>query len=500
MTEAAAKKSMVRNLVRSGFYLDSVALMRLSREVENAAGIIAASMMIGTPSNKELLDGAGLLAGEGEGAGPNDLIIAIRGETVQAVDDALVLAGETLDRPRRPAGDDGGWNPRALDSAINMLPDANLAIISVPGAFAAREARRAMARGLNVMMFSDNVPVEQECALKTEAARRGLLMMGPDCGSAIIGGAPLGFANAVPRGSIGIVAASGTGLQEVSCLIGRYGGGISHAIGVGGRDLSQAVGGATTLAAIDALDDDPETDRIVLISKPPSAEIAQRVFDRVAQSEKHFTICFLGMEGLDLPANGIFAPTLRGAAEDALGGVSLGNGFDVEISGGRNRAMGLFAGGTLCAEAQAIFLTAGMAVSSNAPVPGALPLGDRRAHQLLDLGADEYTLGRPHPMIDPSVRHGPIRDALADPDISVLLIDIVLGYGAHDDPAGDIAGLLTDHGPTRPAVIASVCGVEEDSQIYSQQVATLEEAGIWVAPSNAHAAERAVSMVSQSGA
>jgi FdrA protein len=491
---------VVRNLIRSGFYLDSVALMRLSREVEDSPGVIAASMMIGTPSNKALLDGAGLLADAGGDAGPNDLIIAIRGETVEAADGALGLAGETLDRPRQSSGDGGGWNPRALDSAIAMLPAANLAIISVPGAFAAREARRALQRGLNVMMFSDNVPVDQECALKAQAADLGLLMMGPDCGSAIISGAPLGFANAVPRGPIGIVAASGTGLQEVSTLIGRHGGGVSHAIGVGGRDLSQAVGGATTLAAIDALDEDPGTDRIVLISKPPSAEIAQRIFARVATSSKHFTICFIGMDASELPGNATFAPTLRAAAEDALGGVSLGTGFDANIPRSENRVMGLFAGGTLCAEAQTIFLTAGIDVASNASVPGASPLGDGRAHQLLDLGADEYTLGRPHPMIDPTVRHRPIREALADPGVAVLLIDMVLGHGAHDDPAGDIAGLLAGHDGHRPVILASVCGVEEDPQIYSEQVETLEKAGIWVAPSNAHAAERAVSMIARSDA
>lgn len=209
---------IVRNQVRSGFYLDSVALMRFSREIEAAASVITASMMIGTPSNKALLEDAGLLADEAVGAGPNDLIIVIRGETAEATDNALLFAGETMNRPRRSAGEDGEWTPRALDSAIAMLPDANLVIISVPGAFAAREAHRALRRGLNVMMFSDNVPLEQECALKAEAGELDLLMMGPDCGSAIIGGTPLGFANAVSRGDIGIVAASGTGLQEVSTL------------------------------------------------------------------------------------------------------------------------------------------------------------------------------------------------------------------------------------------------------------------------------------------
>jgi FdrA protein len=496
---------LVKNQLRQGFYLDSVALMRLSRELEDCPGVIAASMMIGTPSNKALLDDAGLLDSVGGKAGANDLIITVRGDTAVAAEDALSSAAEILDRPRQSAGDGAAWSPRSVDTAIAMLPGANIAIISVPGAFATREARRALRRRLNVMLFSDNVPIADECALKSEAEKLGLLMMGPDCGSAIIGGAPLGFANVVPRGGIGLVSASGTGLQEVSTLIGRNGGGVSHAIGVGGRDLSAKVGGMTTLAAIDALDRDPVTERIVLISKPPSEDVARRVFERVAASAKPFTICFFGMDAPDLPDNAHFAPTLRAAAEDALGGISLGAGFDIGVgdsvaSRKAGSVIGLFAGGTLCAEAQAVFMGAGISVTSNAPIPGASPLGAGQGHRLLDLGADEYTLGRPHPMIEPAVRHTPIRDALADPDISVVLLDVVLGYGSHDDPAGDIARLLADCDADRPAVLASVCGVEEDPQVYSEQVAALQRAGVWVAPSNAHAAERAVALVSQSAA
>jgi FdrA protein len=494
--------AVVVNRVRSGFYLDSVALMRASRAVEDLSGVEAASLMIGTDANRALLKDALLLDAAGATAGANDLIVAVRAADAGAAEAAIEAALGLLDRPAAGDGGETGWNPKSLDGALRVMPDANLAIVSVPGAFAAREARRALDRGLNVMVFSDNVPVADERALKEAARDRGLLMMGPDCGTAIIGGAPLGFANAVPAGDVGIVSASGTGLQEVSCLIARAGGGISHAIGVGGRDLSDAVGGITTLAAIDALDADPATTRVVLISKPPGAETAARVFDCIARSAKPFTICIFGMDAPELPANAAFAPTLRRAAELALGDVTLGEGFVSSVAGidpppGRDRVLGLYTGGTLCAEAQAVLMAAGEAVRSNAPIPGALSLSadaSEAAHELIDLGADEYTLGRPHPMIEPSVRGDVLADALADPNVAVVLLDVVIGYGAHDNPAGEITGVI-DGVIGGPAIVASVCGTDDDPQVFADQVAILRQGGVHVAPSNADAAELALSIL-----
>lgn len=492
------------NRVRRGFYLDSVALMRLSQDISALDGVTEASLMIGTDSNRRILDEAGLLAEEGREAGPNDLVIAVRAESRAAAEAALAEAEARLDKRRGDAPEAEAWSPRTLRTALAAMPDANLALVSVPGAFAAREARRALRSGLHVMVFSDNVPVEDERDLKEEARERGLLLMGPDCGTAIIAGAPLGFANSVPRGAVGAVAASGTGLQEVSSLIARHGGGISHAIGVGGRDLGADVGGIMTLAAIDALEDDDATERIVLISKPPADEVASRVFDRVARSGKRFTVCFLGMDPPALPGNAIFAPTLRAAAEDALGGIRIAPDFAIDEAAGpdgvRRRIVGLYSGGTLCAEAQAILLAAGSRVCSNAPVPGAdrIPSDAGKGHALFDLGADEYTLGRPHPMLEPSVRRDPLVRALSDPSMAVVLVDLVIGYGAHEDPAGHLAALLSRRPPSGPVIVASVCGTETDPQVYSVQVETLRDAGVIVAPSNAHAAEAALRIADRS--
>ncbi len=495
----------VVNRVRRGFYLDSVALMRLSRQVADRPGIAIASLMIGTPSNLEILADAGLLAEDVPDAGPNDLVLAVRATDagkagLDRAEAAMAEAEARLDSGRGSGGGGADWRPRSLAAGIDALPGANLVLISVPGAFALAEARRALNKGLNVMMFSDNVPLADEVALKQLAVSKGLLMMGPDCGTALIGGTPLAFASAVPRGRIGLIAASGTGLQEVSSLIARLGGGISHGIGVGGRDLGDAVGGTMTLAAIDALDRDAATQHIVLISKPPAATVAAKVLARVGDSAKPFTICFIGAQLLALPDNARQAVTLAQAAYLALGlsqpVSSLTETAEVAaqaMGSGRHHIRGLYAGGTLCAEAQAVLMASGETVRSNAPVPGAGRADDKGSHLILDLGADEYTLGRPHPMIDPSVRDTVIGEALADPSLAVVLVDVVIGYGAHEDPAAALTAQVAAT-TNRPAVVASVCGTEDDPQGFSRQVRKLEAAGILVAGSNQQAVELALAI------
>jgi FdrA protein len=454
---------MLLNRVERGRYLDSVALMRVSRKLEARPGVEAAALMIGSPSNKALLRAAGLLAAEGEQATANDLVIAVRGP---GAGQALESAHELLSQTSRIASP-GLSRSRSLRGALEVLPQANLALVSIPGEFAAFEARRALERGLHVLLFSDNVSLDDEVALKRLAADKDLLLMGPDCGTAIIAGTPLAFANALPRGGIGIVSASGTGLQEVSSLVARMGGGISHGIGVGGRDLDARVGALGTLAAIDALDKDPATEKIVLISKPPAREVALKVMSRVKALRKPSVVCFLG---LDEPG---IAPTLRDAAERATGSLIRNEGISFEKRSGSVR--GLYCGGTLCAEAELIFRRKGLA-----------------GHQFVDLGADEYTRGRPHPMIEPEIRNDHVKRALADPAVAVILADVVLGYGAHENPAG----VLLQNDLKRKTVVVSVTGTEQDPQVWSRQAALLREAGVLVAPSNAHAAELAASIVS----
>ena len=493
---------IVLTRVREGFYLDSVALMRISQQVSAEPGVVEAAFLIGTPSNLELLAEAGLLGETAVQPTMGDLVLSVRAKDGTAAEAALTKAERLLERPRFEGGSEpGGWEPATLRGALQALPEANLALISVPGEFAAAEARKALQAGLHVMLFSDNVPVEEELLLKEEARGKGLLMMGPDCGTAILNGVPLGFANAVPEGPIGIIAASGTGCQEVASLIARAGGGISHAIGTGGRDLSAPVGGLTTLMAIGLLEEDPKTEHVILISKPPDASVLRKVLERVGESPKPFTLCFIGTEPQVVPSNATLAPTLAKAANAALGRPA-GPFVSIEKlaeghKGGSGRIAGLFAGGTLCAEAQVVLLGRKFEVASNMPVPGALPLAEAtpNAHRLIDLGADEFTRGRPHPMIDPTFRDEQLRKILQDAEVSVVLLDIVLGFGSHPDPAGSVVAALGEAGRKRIPVVTSVCGTDGDPQNYSAQVKKLREADVLVAPSNMLAAELAARLV-----
>ena len=508
-TEAAAARgrtgaALVANRVRRGFYLDSVALMRVSASLSGSGGVETVSLMIGTPANLAILDEAGLLRDAGRAAGPDDLVVAVRAESEEALHAALDAAEERLADAAAEEGPGSrgaaGARVPGMRAAREALPGANLALVSVPGPFAAREARRALAAGLHVLVFSDNVPVEEEVALKREARARGLALMGPDCGTAIVAGTPLAFANRVRRGAIGAIAASGTGLQELSVLVHRGGGGISHGIGVGGRDLGDEVGGLGTFMALDALEADPDTRHVVIVSKPPGPRTEAALLARLAECPKPVTLCLVGRAAGELPPNAALAPTLRDAARLALGGGGgSGGAAPVPTPARPGRIVGLFAGGTLCAEGQAILRRAGLAVASNAPIPGAAPLvpsapASAAGHVFLDLGADEYTAGRPHPMIEPAMRSGALAEALADPTVAVVVLDVILGAGSHPDPAAPVVeALRAAAGPDdRPAVVASVCGTDLDPQGYGAQRRALERSGVFVAGSNADAVETAV--------
>jgi FdrA protein len=459
--------SLVLNRVERGRYLDSVVLMRLSRRLAALPGIEGAALMIGSPSNKGLLREAGLLAAEGEQAGANDLVIAVRASDEKAARQALESSLNLVETKEGIPAEFA--RTKTLAGALETLPQANLALISVPGDFAAAEARKALEHGLHALVFSSGVPLEEERSLKRLALDKGLLLMGPDCGTALIGGTPLAFANVVPRGNIGIVSASGTGLQEVSCLIARMGAGVSHGIGVGGRDLDERVGALSTLAAIDALERDAGTKTIVLISKPPAPPVAEQVLERLARCAKRSVACFLGIEKPGL------ARTLLEAAEMAIGKKLEAEKFEKPPTLKGTLVRGLYCGGTLCSEAEFIFKRLGL-----------------NAHRFIDLGDDRYTRSRPHPMIDPELRNDHLAAALVDPAVGAILVDVVLGYGSHPDPAG----VLVREKLSEKLVVASVTGTEEDPQVRSRQVARLRQAGVLVAPSNAHAAELAASLVS----
>ncbi|MGX9919291.1 acyl-CoA synthetase FdrA [Streptomyces sp. NPDC002248] len=484
------------NAVRKDLYADSVALMRIAATLTGEPGVETVSLVMGTPANKEVLSASGLLTADGTAAGPNDLLLAVRG-TREAADTALGRAVAALrDSGPEPAGRAEGEEDLPVRSLATAPPGTDLAVISVPGAYAAAETRKALRAGMHAFVFSDHVDLADEVALKTEAAARGLLVMGPDCGTAVVAGVPLGFANAVRPGPVGLVGASGTGLQQVACLLHARGSGVSHVLGTGSRDVSREVGGLTMLAALDALAADPATERIVLVSKPPDPEVARRVLARAAACGTPVVACFLGWEG-PVPEGVVRATTLAEAAEAAAPGNAPRPDTPIPDSPLSRPAAApllraLYTGGTFAHEAHQL-LAPRLADGILRQLPASAAELPAR-HLVLDLGDDAYTAGRPHPMIDPTVRTALLRAALADPRTGLVLVDIVLGHGAAPDPAGALLDALAAAGHTPasgPPVLAFVVGTDADPQPAAEARRRLRAAGVLLADSSTHAARLA---------
>lgn len=502
----------LRAVLRPSFYQDSVALMRVAQELRRLPGVREAAALMGTPANHALLTAAGLGTPEVAVAGAGDLVLVVEAETAALADAALTAADGFFATRRRALESTGIRRPRTLDSARRHLPDANLVAISVPGAFAAAEARKALRQGLHVFLFSDNVPLADEVALKRLAVERRLLCMGPDCGTAYVNGIGLGFANVVPRGRVGIVAASGTGLQAVACHLAALGEGISQGIGVGGRDLSAEVSGLMTALALEALAADPATALVMLISKPPADSVWPRIDSALDALGKPAVVCCLGApRGAEGPGRRVATLEDAAAAGAAmLRGVgwtprAFGDPDAVRTRLARVQAatprrgpglLGLYTGGSLAYEARLLLEPLVGLIASNLG-----PGGDGSRHRLLDLGADEFTVGRPHPMLDPEARAVRVREAGRDPRVGVLLVDLVLGRGAHADPAAPLAAAIGDARGAAAAdgrslaVVASIIGTAEDPQGLGGQVAALEAAGAEVLRSNAQASRLAALLV-----
>lgn len=496
--------------VEKNRYFDSVFLMRIGAALERVDGVRQAVVAMGTPANLALLIETGFTVDQE--VLPGDLVVALDGEAEDALERARerlrsLLTGTGLEEqegePTR--------RPFSLVEAVEVDREANLALISVPGEYAAREARWALRQGLHVLLFSDNVTVEDEIALKDEAIQRGLLMMGPDCGTAILQGVPLGFANVCRRGRIGLVGASGTGIQEISSLIHQWGGGISHAIGTGGRDLSSAVGGRMMLFGLRLLAHDPDTEVLVVVSKRPEPAVADRVLQAMADTGKPAVAQFIGGTAAVVSEQLETAATLAEAARAALvraGSPSGPNGRKDDVAGDESSVdrpiagclLGLFCGGTLCQEAAAVLEAHGVVVTSNVlPTSsrGETRSSDAAGHTLWDLGDDRFTRGRPHPMIEPDLRDERIAQAGNDGRTGLVLADCVIGFGAHENPArglAEAAKMAVDRAQRQGrslAVIASVTGTDDDPQCLSRQQQILRDAGVVVAPSNADAAATA---------
>ena len=496
-------------------YVDSVVQMSGTRAMSQVDGVDWAAAAMATAANLETLRGKGIDGPQLEGARANDLFLAV----LAADDDAAAAAigagksalfstsspGATANQGDRPARDLG-------EALARLDGGADVAIVSVPGAYAAVEAHKALTAGLHVLLFSDNVPLDEEIELKDRATDLGLLVMGPGAGTAMLGGTGLGFANVVAPGRVGVVAAAGTGAQEAMSLLDQWGSGVSQVIGLGGRDLSQSVAGRMARSAISALADDPGTDAILLVSKPPDPAVARAVV--AAAGEKPLVAALIGLRE---PLTGQ-PPTVTTTAtlEEGVAAALRSVGRQVpdpaaglfepvaaacdRLAAARTLIRGLFSGGTLCYESLSLLHELVGPVYSNTPINKrwGLPAPDG-AHTCLDLGEEEYTQGRPHPMIDPEARIELMREVGADPQVAVILLDVVLGYGSHPDPAGLLAPVAREiiRGGEGPQVVAYVLGTAADPQGLEGQRQVLRDAGCIVPATAARATLAAAALATR---
>ena len=518
---------MIKGIIKSGEYFDSVTLMQVAKKLTELEGITDAAAVMGTMENKSILSSSGLLLDIFSNAADAELLIAVSGETAEAVDAAMQLVDDYLKESRNRVDDAGEYHPKSLEGALPYLPGANLAVISVAGKYAGDEAYKALKAGLHVMIFSDNVSVPMEKKLKEIGRDNGLLVMGPDCGTAIINGVPLAFANVVNRGNIGIAAASGTGLQEISCIISNEGAGISQAIGTGGRDVKSAIGGIMVLEALRALEQDAQTDVIVLVCKPPDSDVLEKIKETVGQLSKPVVGAILGWEADKIRQMGMHAAdTLE---ENALLAVALSKGMNqsefrqvltsrdaelrslaraekAKLQPNQAYIRGLFSGGTLCDETQMILDAQKLPVYSNTPLKTGLQLEDAwksQGHTIIDLGDDEFTVGRPHPMIDYSLRNRRMIMEANDPETAVILLDVVLGYGSNMNAGTELSEAVQDANAAavkqgrHVSIICSITGTPGDPQNKDDVQGQLKNAGALILPSNAAASRLATYIVNK---
>lgn len=489
---------MIATEIRQGRWADSARLMAAARAAEGEPGVTRASCFMATPANLQAARDLGLWDDSMQGAGPDDLVLVAEGDDP---DPGLAAASRHLEE--RPGG---GEMPRAGGEAPAPRTlahvTADLAIVSVPGEYAALEAHKALEAGMDVLLFSDGVTGDEEVGLKRRARRLGRLVMGPGAGTAILSGVGLGFANVVARGPVGVVAAAGTGAQEVTCLVDRFGSGVSDCYGTGGHDLHAEVGAISALSAIDRLAADPATTVILCVSKPPDPDVAEIVLEALRATEKPAVACMVGGGDIDVPPGVTLVPTLEAAAIAAarLAGRDVPDSPPPEVEWVLSGLVrGLYSGGTLASEAAAILADRLGPVESNAPAGRATRLApgeEPRGHAVIDMGEEEFTRGRPHPMIDLGPRIERLAAEAADHAVSVILLDVVLGYASHPDPASLLAPAIRAALAARPnlAIVAHVCGTDADPQGLARQEAALAEAGARLYPTNAQAARLAAAL------
>lgn len=499
-------------VVRKNEYFDSVFLMGINKRLMAMPGVEQTAVLMATEANKRLLADIGVTGGEIETAQANDLVVAVVGESDEIIAKVIGSFDSIL---KDMATGTRTSDVHTLGAAFDLVPEANLAVFSIPGEFIAHETHKALDLGLHVFIFSSNVPLQEELELKQKARDRDLLVMGPDCGTSILNGVGIGFANVIRRGSIGVVGPSGTGLQEFTSQVHNAGGGISHAIGTGSHDLSDTIGGLTTVAGLRRLEANPDTEVIAIVAKPPGEETLAKLERETDQFTKPLIGCFLGVknEADRESSKFLWTSTIDEAAIQALSSVGIQPGESKDAARYSSKVLetikmswspearyirGIFAGGTFCFQAQHILQQAGVATYSNGPINMNYRLDDPNVsheHSMVDMGDEYFTLGKPHPMIDGTERGKRILREAADLNVAILLLDFILGYNASSDPVGELLNPLQEAQAIHQklggelTIVASVCGTKDDPQDMDLQIKMLEENGINVFTSSAQAVQ-----------
>ncbi|MDY0298848.1 MAG: acyl-CoA synthetase FdrA [Candidatus Cloacimonadaceae bacterium] len=496
---------IIKTQIVAGKYLDSVKLMLISKELRQQDGVEDAVAILANPENREILAATDMLVDEIKAAAETDIVIVVKSKTDELGEAAISKAEQLINTPSRNQ-EASALKIRNLQAAVKNLPGANLCLISVAGKYATTEAEQALDAGLHVMIFSDNVSLEDELKLKQKAAAKGLLLMGPDCGTAIVNGCPLAFANKIPQGKIGIVSAAGTGLQEVSVAIANRGLGVSQAFGTGGRDGKKEIGGIMLSACLDYLIHDPATEVIIIIAKTPDPEVRNKLWQQISSTQKPVVVSFLKPVELPNLPNLYYFVSLAESAAKACAilrkdktGQQAENMQNEQIlpnlAPSRKYLAGLYSGGTLCYEAQELYHRYFDEYPlSNTPVSSeflAKDVWNETADCIIDLGSDEFTVGRPHPMIDYNLRMKMLEHMAKRSDIGIIILDIVLGYGAHPDPAAEIIPVISGISADIP-IICHVLGTSKDPQNADTVAEKLRDAGAKVFSSHLAAADYAI--------
>ena len=502
--------SMIVNIIKKNFFRDSVQMMQFSQQLKDEQGVIDAAIVMSTVLNKNTLKNMNLLTEDGISATENDTLISINCQDENSLSNAIQKAEQLLTSISAKAKNEF----TSLASALDTFSDANIASLSIPGQFVKEMATELINKQLNLFVFSDHVPLEDEIYLKNLALENNVLFMGPEAGTSILNGTVFGFGNRVRKGSIGIIGASGTGIQESSTMIDLFGEGISHGIGVGGRDLRNDIGGMMTMKAMEIFENDPNTKAVLLVSKPVDNYIRNKIINKINNfSKKNYVLCLIGdnensvdtakikfsksiqmsvLKILKLLDDNVYKKTKDVVRNQINDSIKLSESLSKDLNEGQKFIRGFFAGGTLCYESKIILEQMIGKIYSNLSSDDEYSIKGNvssKENTLIDFGEEEFTSARPHPIIDPLLRRNRILEDANDPNVGVIIIDIICGINAakntmafHAETIKKAIEIAREQG-RKLSVFTYICGTEND--VSKNELKLLADSGAKLFTSNA---------------